>query len=292
MDPRTGIVIATRDRHERLLSTLDRLAGLPERPPVVVVDNASRDGTPAAVRSAFPSTRVIEAGANLGAGARTLGARVLRTPYVAFNDDDSWFAPGALSRAADVLDAHARLGLVAARVLVGERERLDPVCQTMSRSPLSAGRGVPGHGVLGFVACGAVVRRTVFLDVGGFDARYGVGGEEGRLALDLAAVGWRLAYVADVVVHHHPGVLGPRPGRRACELRNELWSTWLRRPLPSVLRRTARVVARGWVTGPRIGVDGVLGALGGLPWIARERRVVPPHVERALRAVEALDHRW
>src|SRR5512135_2103047 len=39
------VVIATRNRAQELGHTLERLAGLPERPPVVVVDNSSRDGT-------------------------------------------------------------------------------------------------------------------------------------------------------------------------------------------------------------------------------------------------------
>ena len=43
------VVIVSRDRRERLLSTLARLAALPERPAVVVVDNGSRDGTADAV---------------------------------------------------------------------------------------------------------------------------------------------------------------------------------------------------------------------------------------------------
>ena len=98
-----GVVIASRDRRASLLSTLARLEALPEHPPVVVVDNASRDGTPAAVRRAHPHVRLIALHENLGAAARTVGVRELGMPVAAFCDDDSWWAPGSLSRIAELM---------------------------------------------------------------------------------------------------------------------------------------------------------------------------------------------
>jgi N-acetylglucosaminyl-diphospho-decaprenol L-rhamnosyltransferase len=281
---RVGVAIATRERREPLEGVIERLLALPDRPPVVVADNGSADGTPAAIRARFPQVEVLEQGENRGAGARNAAVAALGTPYVAFSDDDSWWAPGALSRAADVLDAHPRLGLLAARILVGPEEALDPVCEQMARSPLPATPGAAGPPVLGFVACGAVVRREAFEEVGGFDARYGIGGEETPLAVDLAAAGWERAYVDSVVAHHHPAGGGRRPGRQAAMLRNEMWAAWLRRPARAALRRTAGLIARN---GPRRHTAaGVAQAVRGARWVARERRVVPAHVERALRVLE------
>jgi GT2 family glycosyltransferase len=279
-----GVVIATRDRRAALLATLARLRALPEAPTVVVVDNGSRDGTPAAARGA--GVRVLELGENRGAGARTAGAEVLACEVVAFCDDDSWWAPGALARATAALRACPRLGLVAARVLVGPDERLDPTCAAMARSPLRA-PGLPGPGVLGFVACGAVVRRAAFLAVGGFDARYGIGGEERRLAVDLAAAGWWAAYVPSVVAFHRPDACGPRPGRVRRQVRNDLWSAWLRRPAGSAARESAAVLGAVARTRPADALAGAAAALAGARWVARERDVVPTRVERALRAVES-----
>jgi N-acetylglucosaminyl-diphospho-decaprenol L-rhamnosyltransferase len=282
-----GVAIATRERREGLEQVLERLLALPERPPVVVADNGSADGTPAAIRARFPQVEVLELGENRGAAARNAAAAVLGTPYVAFCDDDSWWAPGALARAADVFGAHPRLGLLAARILVGREQRVDPVCIAMSRSPLPARPGAPGPAVLGFVACGAIVRREAFEQAGGFDVRFGIGGEEAPLAMDLAAAGWELAYVDSVVAHHHPAAGGVRPGRRAAMLRNEMWSTWLRRPRRAAVRRTAGLLAR---SGPRAHTAaGLAQAVRGAAWVARERRVVPAHVERGLRAIEAAD---
>lgn len=284
MDDRVSVVVATRDRADSLCRSLERLLSLPEAPVVVVVDNGSSDGTPDRVCGRFPMVRVIALGANLGAAARTCGARDVGTSYVAFCDDDSWWAEGSLTRAADLFDAHPTLGAVVARVLVGPGHELDPTCAAMAVSPLPGRPGLPGPSVLGFLACGAVVRRSAFLQIGGFDPRYGVGGEEALVAIDLATAGWDLVYVEDIVAYHQPQSAGGRQGRSRTQLRNALWTAWLRRRWPDALHRTARLVAEDplrlwtWLA--------LADAIKGLPWIARERRIVPPDVEASLRLLE------
>ena len=95
--------------------------------------------------------------ASAGAVARTIGVHLARTPYVAFSDDDSWWEPGALARAAELFDAHPRLGLIAARVLVGADRVPDPINAAMAGSPLPSEPGLPGPSVLGFLACAAIL---------------------------------------------------------------------------------------------------------------------------------------
>jgi glycosyltransferase involved in cell wall biosynthesis len=127
MNDRITVVVATQNRREELLRSLPR-----HEAPVVLVDNGSTDGTPQAVREQLPHVQVVEVGRNLGATARTVGVRRASTPYVAFADDDSWWAPGCLERAADLLDAHPRLGLLTGRILIGPDERPDPVSEQMA----------------------------------------------------------------------------------------------------------------------------------------------------------------
>jgi GT2 family glycosyltransferase len=280
---RVAVVIATRNRGPELLGTLARLRALSEQPQIVVVDNGSTDGTSELVRAHHPGVQVVGLRRNLGAAARTVGARLTQSPYVAFSDDDSWWAPGALTRAAELLDRHPRLAVLAARVLVGPDQRLDPVCDEMAHSPLPPADDLPGPSVLGFIACGAVVRRAAFLEVGGFDVRLGVGGEEELLSVDLAARGWGLAYVDEVVAHHHPSPSRDPSGRRRVQVRNALWSAWLRRPLGGAARQTAHLAALA-IHQPGAW-SGLLLAMLGLPWVLRERRPVHPELEAALRTL-------
>jgi GT2 family glycosyltransferase len=169
------------------------------------------------------------------------------------------------------------------RILVGPEGRLDPVCREMADSPLQRRTDLPGPSVLGFVACGAVVRRSAYLSVGGFSRVVFFLGEETLLAQDLAAAGWGVAYVDDVVAHHHPGAAGDRTGRARLQARNALVSCWLRRPLPVTLRHTAAYARR---SGSPVWRGALLDALRRLPAVVPERRLLPDDVERQVRQLE------
>jgi N-acetylglucosaminyl-diphospho-decaprenol L-rhamnosyltransferase len=282
-DSRIAIVIVTRDRRATLLKSLDHLAALGEGHRVVVVDNASTDDTRRAVASRHPEALLLTLDRNLGSAARTAGVAAVREPYVALCDDDSWWAPGSLGRAERLLDDHPRLGLIAGKVLVGEAEREDPTCRVMSRSPLPRHAGQGGIPVLGFLACAAVLRRSAYLEVGGFHPSFGIGGEETLLALDLASAGWELAYVPEVVAHHHPPPRPDNAGRRRRQARNRLWLTWLRRPLPAALRHTGWLIRAG-LSDPAA-ARGLADAVAGGRWVFRERRPVGRDLELRLRAL-------
>jgi GT2 family glycosyltransferase len=280
-DDRISVVVATCNRRDELLRCLDELARLPERPAVVVVDNGSTDGTAAAVRARHPEVDVVVT-APLGPAARNVGLARTRTPYVAFADDDSWWAPGSLACAADLLDRHPGLGLLTGQVLVGPERRVDPLTDLMARSPLPASPGLPGVPVMGFMACAAIVRRAAFEAAGGFHRFTRFGGEETLLAADLVSAGWELAYVDDLVAFHHPSSVRSATGRRASELWNRLLLAWLRFPAAPALAVTrdsmaAAVAARCTPLAPLV-------ARRGGPTL-RERRVAAPEVLRRLQVV-------
>ncbi|MEU3336755.1 glycosyltransferase [Streptomyces sp. NPDC006668] len=285
-DSRVGIVIVTRDRCTSLARTLRHLLALPERPPVLVADNASTDGTRAMLARDFPQVRVLALPRNRGALTRNHGVRALGTPYVAFSDDDSWWAPGALDRAVGHFEAHPRLGLLAARTLVGPDEALDPLDEVLAHSPLGPAADLPGTQVLGFLGCAAVARREAYLDAGGYHQVLFFGGEETLLAYDLAARGWGVAHCPDVVAHHHPAPAA-RPGRPVTVRRNAVLTAWLRRPLPDALARTRELAgaARHDGTARRA----LRETLVRLPSALRDRRPLPAHVERAARLLDPAD---
>jgi GT2 family glycosyltransferase len=265
VDPRIAVVIATRDRAPDLLGTLERLRALPERPALYVVDTGSSDGTPELVRRRFPGVAVLHASPDEGAAARTAGVRAAQAPFVAFCDDDSWWEPGALSRAADLLEAHPDVGLLAARVMLAGG-RLEPTCER------------PAIG--GFVACGAVVRRDAYLSAGGFPPEWPFGGEEQPLAVALLDRGWELVYVPSVVAQHRPSARRDRAARTAIAARNDLRMAWERRALRPALAITAGSLRRALAD--RDHRRGVLSALRELPSALRRRARASTRAERRL----------
>jgi GT2 family glycosyltransferase len=283
-DARVAVVVITHQRRDELTLALDRLLGLPERPHVVVVDNGSTDGTADAVRARFPQVELIAGAENLGAVGRNLGVARLDTPYVAFCDDDTWWEPGSLRTAADVLDAHPRLAVVTARILVEPAGTEDPIVPELRDSPVRGAGWLPGPALGSFLAGASVLRRDAFLAVGGFSERLWLGGEEELMAADLAAAGWELCYLPALTVHHQASRARDPHRRRRDGIRNTLWTTWLRRPLRPALRRTLQLVRSA--PRDRVTARGLLEAVRGLPWVLRERRVLPPHVEARFAALE------
>jgi GT2 family glycosyltransferase len=137
-----------------------------------------------------------------------------------------------------------------------------------------------------FMAGACVVRATAFLQTGGYHARYLIGAEETLVALDLAANGWHLWYDDGVIVRHRPAKITRNAGdRRRLQLRNRLWTMFLRRSPAAVLRAIA-AYARGGVN-DRVMRRALVEAVAGLPWILRERRQIPAELERR---IQTFDH--
>ncbi|HEX4259307.1 MAG TPA: glycosyltransferase, partial [Streptosporangiaceae bacterium] len=214
-----------------------------------------------------------------------LALRQVTTPYVAFCDDDTWWEPGALTLAADALDAHPDVASVTARIVVEPGGTDDPITPELAGSPLPGRPGLPGPALLSIMAGASVLRAGAFRAAGGFSPRLWLGGEEELLCADLVAGGHWLCYLPAAVVHHQASTLRDPARRRQLGIRNTLWFTWLRRPASSALRRTAELAAT--VPRDRTSAAAFGAALRGLPWVLRERRPVPPRVEAWIQLLDA-----
>ncbi|WP_371884408.1 glycosyltransferase family 2 protein [Caballeronia sp. S22] len=285
---RLTVVVLTYNRADQVLDTVARLAALPDRIRIVVVDNASSDGTAERIAASFPFVELVTAPANLGAAGRNLGVERVTTEYIAFCDDDTWWSPGSLSRAVRILDAVPRVAVLNARVVVGEHGTPDETCERMRESPLRDD-GLPGRSLIGYMAGACVFRTDVYRQVGGYEPRLFIGGEETLVSLDVLTCGHEIVYVDELVLHHHPSPLRDSAQRRRLLARNAAWVAWLRLPLAEALR----------VTGCALRVMRAEGSLrydlpvlvAGLGWALRRRRVIPARVREMRRIVHEDDAR-
>ncbi|GAB3027132.1 glycosyltransferase family 2 protein [Spirosoma pulveris] len=279
------IVIITRNRVETLLQTLGKLAALPQNPPIIVVDNASTDGTHDRVKATYPMVTVLSLGQNKWCAARNDGVKLAQTSLIAFCDDDSFWQPPALGRAAAYFSKYLHLGVLAGKILIGDQEEVDSVCDAMQHSPIMDPRPLPGPAVLGFVCCAAVVRKEAYLSIGGFDSRFAIAGEERMFSVDMRTHGWSLAYADDMVAHHYPSKLRNLAQRTQHITRDTLWYYWLRRPAYYAMRHTMLILKK-----LRNDVNvrlGFLQAMKAAPQILLDRQVVPPDVEEQILRIES-----
>jgi GT2 family glycosyltransferase len=270
-NPRISVVVLTHNRLEEATRTVERLLQLPERPAVIVVDNGSSDGTAQALRQRFSDVRVVECEANLGAAGRNRGVSAVRTEYVAFSDDDTHWAPGSLAHAVDTLDAVPRVAVLSGRVVVGADQRADTTCLRMSASPLKRD-GLPGPALVGYMAGACVFRTQAFREVGGYEARLFIGGEESLVSLDLLDRGYAIVYCEALTVTHHPSPVRHAGLRRRLLARNAALVAWLRLPLVEAVAASVRALAVFAKEGAFVQDVGALAA--GVAWALPRRRVV------------------
>ena len=104
-----------------------------ERLELIVVDNASGDGSVKRIRGAVPDAVVVDAGANTGfAGGCNRGVAEARGEYVAFINNDARPGTEWLSTAVATLDGDARIGCVASKVLDWDGKLVDYVDGAMT----------------------------------------------------------------------------------------------------------------------------------------------------------------
>jgi GT2 family glycosyltransferase len=120
--PRLAIVVVTFNSAADVVACLDAIphAARTTDHEVVVVDNASADGTAPLIRSARPHVRVLDAGSNLGfARANNLGVRATASELVLLLNPDTVARPGAIDRLVAVLDAMPDVAVTGPRIVDG-----------------------------------------------------------------------------------------------------------------------------------------------------------------------------
>lgn len=215
--PEVSVVIPVFNRVDHTLTCLETLPRARTDVPyeVIVVDNASTDGTAAllAEHEAAGRIRVVRNAVNLGfAAACNQGAEAARAPHLLFLNNDTVPTDGWLDALLDAVSP-GDVGAVGARLLYPDG--------TIQHAGISFVEGVPDHPFRFAPADAAEVRERRELDMvtgaclllpaglfarlGGFDTAYRNGVEDVDLCLRVRAAGYRVLYEPRAVVYHYEG---------------------------------------------------------------------------------------
>jgi GT2 family glycosyltransferase len=242
---RISIVLVTRDSRAVIDDCLRHLtpdlAALGAE--LVVVDNGSRDGSPARVPLLWPPAIVIQNPRNRGfAAACNQGATAASGEWLVLLNPDVDVDSGAIRELRDVLRGHPGAGFATAR-LRSMRGDFQASCRTYpTRHNLGASRGsvvgrwrqngVPytlpdsDHTIsVPAVACAfAMVKRELFLSLGGFDERFFLFMEDTDLSIRLEHAGHPNLFVPSAGATHHWGRgASAGPLRRAFHHHHSMW---------------------------------------------------------------------
>lgn len=196
-------------------------------PEVVVVDNASSDGSAEALTAAWPSLRVLPQTRNLGfARAVNLVANATQSRWILLLNPDARLEEGALSVLLDLAETRPGHGVYGGRT-VSEDGALNPLSCSARQTPWSTfctaiglSHLFPGSSVFNaegmggwprdtirevdiIAGCFALIDRRVWSDLGGFDARFWMYGEDADFCLrSRALTGKRPLFTPDAVAQH------------------------------------------------------------------------------------------
>ena len=212
-DAAVAVVIVCHDSAPALSETLPALlAQLRSDDELVVIDNASSDGSAEAARSLAPDAVVVSTGANLGfAGGCHAGADASSAPLLLFLNPDAVPAAGCVEALRACAAAQPEWGAWQAVVTMhGGRD-----VNTAGNYVHFLGFGWSGEldrsvssvpaerRVVGFASGAAlVVRRAAWDGCGGFDPRYFMYGEDLDLSLRLRLAGWEVGVEPAARVDH------------------------------------------------------------------------------------------
>jgi GT2 family glycosyltransferase len=230
----------TRDLLRKCIASVRRFEPGAE---IVVVDNASRDGSAEMVRVEFPEVKLVESATNLGfAGANNTGLRLTTGDVIVLLNSDAELLDAGLSRCARRLAENPRLGAVHPRLVGadGNPQQCEyPLPTFGDEARVAARRSRRGceAGRTWLAGTALVIRRAAIEAVGGgLNDGYFIYWEDADLSAQLRKAGWELAVEDEVVVRHVGGASGggPDASRRADLFAWYFWGKhrWFRRNRP------------------------------------------------------------
>ncbi len=288
MSARLAVAIVAHSNRALLLEALAALTGpgAPNEPyAILVLDNASEDGTCAAVREAYPAVELIEQPfrAGFGANHNRLLAHSTADYHFVLNDDAT-VEPGAIDTLVAYLDAHPEVAIAAPAVIYpdGRHQATSfrfPDPATCLRSLVTLGQAGVEQRVTGTASavdwasgCALLVRRSAIEITGPFDEGFYMFSEETDLQQRLHQRGFETHVVPQAVVRHHVRAsTSADPSRRIVEFwrgRRRYWAKYH----PGFSGTTARVALAGQYA--------ALSGLSRLPTLPGPLRRLKPNLPR------------
>src|SRR6059058_4050862 len=222
-----SVIITTRDRATDLQRTCDVVMQLRPAPnEVLVTADGCTDGTVDVIADKFPDVRLI---ANKpGRGSVASRDRMIREAsgdlVLALDDDSYPEQVDCIARFVPIFERRPQLAVL------HFPQRTDEYPETLMQPNFN-----PEHLTRSFASSGAVLRRSTYLQLPGFESRFFHMYEEPDYALQCVAAGYEVLFSPIVTIrHHYSGQVRSEMRNHHRHSRNELWSMLLRCPFPYV----------------------------------------------------------
>lgn len=208
-----SFIILNYNRCNELLHTLEKTFELMKAYPafeVIVVDNASADDSVKQVKAQYAGVKLIERKQNNGVAGWNDGFAAAQGEYLVVLDDDSNVESG-LEDAIQFLDLNKQIGVLALNVTGGAFE-------TTAKD-----NWIDKQESIGFIGCGAIIRKNVVEQIGGFAEWLFIYTHEYEYGLRVMNAGYKITYFENCVVKHRTSVINRTNKRlKVFSARNEM----------------------------------------------------------------------
>jgi len=222
---RVSIMIPTRDRLKDLQRTAQVLKNLNPAPDeILITADGCTDATAEFVKSALPKAKVIVNQPGIGSVAsRDRMMREAHGDLVLALDDDSYpEQQDCIARLVPLFQQRPKLAVL------HFPQRTDEYPETIPQNDFG-----PERLTRSFANSGAVLRRSTYLQLPGFESRFFHMYEEPDYALQCVAAGYEVLFSPIVTIrHHYSGQVRSEMWNHHRHARNEIWSVLLRCPFP------------------------------------------------------------
>lgn len=186
---------------------------------VIIVDNASEDGSQDYIKQHYPDVRLIELSENRGfTGACNVGLEAAEGDYLALLNNDTEVHPDWAAAVVDAFARYTEVGIVASKMLLfDKRDHIHTAGDFFTVDGRAGNRGVwqKDEGQFDseefvFSACGgsAVYRKTMLDEIGLLDDDFFFSLEDIDLGWRAQLAGWRVLYTPAAIVYHHLSATG------------------------------------------------------------------------------------
>ncbi len=186
---------------------------------IIIVDNASHDGSQAYIKTNYPEVILIELPENRGfTGACNAGMQAAKGEFVSLLNNDTEVDSGWAAAIVDAFNRHPEIGIVASKMLLFEkRDHIHTTGDFFTVDGRAGNRGVWqvdegqfDHEEMMFSACGgsSAYRRTMLDQIGLLDDDFFFSLEDIDLAWRAQLTGWRCLYTPNAIVYHHLSATG------------------------------------------------------------------------------------
>lgn len=214
---------------------------------IVVVDNASTDGSDRLIQEKFPQLRLIQSGANVGWGvACNTGMRAAQSEYIVLMNNDAYLEKNCIEELVKAVNLSPRYGSAASRILLWDEPEKTEVCGlVIYPDGSSCGRGRLGPAdrymqteeVFCANDCCNLYRRSMIDEIGDYDPDFFIYCDETDMGWRHQMAGWQCIYTPYAVAYHaHSQSAGSYSAFKAYHVeRNRIFICFKYFPMPMLM---------------------------------------------------------